>query len=222
MPGQYVQIAVSDTGTGMDPQTLARVFEPFFTTKGVGKGSGLGLSMAYGFIKQSNGQIKIDSEPGRGTAVYLYLPMAPGSVDFDETDADRKIFPEGHEKILMVEDDYLVRLHVAGMLGRLGYQVTEVSNGLEALEVLKGDGDYSLLFTDLLLPGGLNGRQLVDTARRLRPKIAILMTSGYSKELLSQQRSQDQDFLLLKKPYRINELAIMLRRALRAEPETIH
>ena len=222
IPGQYVQITVSDTGIGMDPQTLARVFEPFFTTKGVGKGSGLGLSMAYGFIKQSNGQIKIDSEPGGGTAVYLYLPMVPGSVDFAETDADRKIFPGGHEKILMVEDDYLVRLHVAGMLGRLGYQVTEVSNGPEALEALRSDEDYSLLFTDLLLPGGLNGRQLVDAARRLRPEIAILMTSGYSKELLSEQQNQDQDFLLLKKPYRINELAIMLRRALQAEPETIH
>ena len=222
VPGQYVQITVSDTGIGMDPQTLARVFEPFFTTKGVGKGSGLGLSMAYGFITQSNGQIKIDSEPGGGTAVYLYLPMVPGSVAFDETDADRKIFPGGDEKILMVEDDYLVRLHVTGMLGRLGYQVTEVSNGPEALELLKGDEDYSLLFTDLLLPGGLNGRQLVDKARRLRPEIAVLMTSGYSKELLSQQQSQDQEFLLLKKPYRINELAIMLRRALRAEPETIH
>jgi CheY-like chemotaxis protein len=221
IPGQYVQIAVSDTGTGMDPQTLARVFEPFFTTKGVGKGSGLGLSMAYGFIKQSNGQIKIDSEPGRGTTVYLYLPMALGSVDRDEPDADRKVSPQGNEKVLMVEDDYLVRLHVAGMLGRLGYQVTEVANGLEALEILKGDEDYSLLFTDLLLPGGLNGRQLADAARRLRPKIGVLMTSGYSKELLNQP-SREPDFLLLKKPYRINELAVMLRRALRPEPETIH
>ena len=222
IPGQYVQISVSDTGTGMDPQILARVFEPFFTTKGVGKGSGLGLSMAYGFIKQSNGQIKIDSEIGRGTVVYLYLPMAVGSADDDEADAGGKALPEGHEKVLMVEDDHLVRLHVGGMLARLGYKVTEVSNGPEALEILKGDGDYSLLFTDLLLPGGINGRQLADTARRLRPKLAILMTSGYSKELLSQQRDGDQDFLLLKKPYRINELAIMLRHALRTEPETIH
>jgi PAS domain S-box-containing protein len=221
IPGQYVQIAISDTGTGMDPQTLARVFEPFFTTKGVGKGSGLGLSMAYGFIKQSNGQIKIDSEPGRGTTVYLYLPMVLGSVDRDEPDADRKVSPKGNEKVLMVEDDYLVRLHVAGMLRRLGYQVTEVANGLEALEILKGDEDYSLLFTDLLLPGGLSGRQLADAARRLRPKIAVLMTSGYSKELLNQP-SRESDFLLIKKPYRINELAVMLRRALRPEPETVH
>ena len=200
IPGQYVQITVSDTGIGMDPQILARVFEPFFTTKGVGKGSGLELSMAYGFIKQSNGQIKIDSEPGGGTAVYLYLPMVPGSVAFDETAADRKIFPGGHEKILMVEDDYLVRLHVAGMLGRLGYQVTEVSNGPEALELLKGDEDYSLLFTDLLLPGGLNGRQLVDKARKLRPEIAILMTSGYSKELLISSKARTRNSCCSRNP----------------------
>jgi CheY-like chemotaxis protein len=222
MPGQYVRIAVSDTGTGMEPQTLARAFEPFFTTKGVGKGSGLGLSMAYGFIKQSNGQIRIESEPGRGTAVYLYLPMAAGAAEFGEADTGRKTLPEGSEKVLMVEDDYLVRHHVGRMLTRLGYRVTEVSNGPEALEVLKGEGDYALLFTDLLLPGGLNGRQLADAARGLRPKIAILMTSGYSKALLDQQQNGDQDFLLLKKPYRINELAVMLRRALCPEAQVLH
>lgn len=217
-PGPYIQIAVSDTGTGMDRQTLARAFEPFFTTKGIGKGSGLGLSMAYGFIKQSNGQIRIDSELGRGTTVNIYLPKALGSVDRGEAGDGKEIPPKGRERILMVEDDYLVRLHVSAMLKRLGYQVTETSNGQEALAVLKEE-DFSLLFTDLLLPGGLNGRQLAEKARRIRPAIAVLMTSGYSRELLDDQLGRGQDFQLLKKPYPINELAVMLRRALRTEAE---
>ena len=218
-PGPYIQITVSDTGTGMDRQTLARAFEPFFTTKGIGKGSGLGLSMAYGFIKQSNGQIGIESEPGRGTTVNIFLPKALGSLDRGEAGGGREIPPKGRERILMVEDDHLVRLHVSAMLKRLGYQVMEASNGQEALAVLKEEGDFSLLFTDLLLPGGLNGRQLAEKARWIKPTIAVLMTSGYSRELLDDQLGRDQDFLLLKKPYRINELAVMLRRALRTEAE---
>ena len=222
LPGQFIHIAVSDTGTGMDRQTLSHAFEPFFTTKGVGKGTGLGLSMAYGFIKQSSGQIRIDSEPGMGTTVNLYLPMAHGAADEDILADDVAVVRGNREKILMVEDDHLVRSHVSEMLKTLGYQVTEASNGQEALSALRDGEDFALLFTDIMLPGGLNGQELAEAAAELRPEMAILMTSGYSRDLLKNRRSGGHGFPVLNKPYRINELAIMLRRALSDEAETIH
>jgi PAS domain S-box-containing protein len=222
LPGQFIHIAVSDTGTGMDRQTLSHVFEPFFTTKGVGKGNGLGLSMAYGFIKQSSGQIRIDSEPGMGTTVNLYLPMAHGAADEDIFVDDVVVVRGNYEKILMVEDDHLVRSHVSEMLKTLGYQVTEASNGHEALSVLRDGEDFALLFTDIMLPGGLNGQELAEAAAQLRPEMAILMTSGYSRDLLKNRGSGGHTFPVLNKPYRINELAVMLRRALSDEGETIH
>ncbi len=217
MPGPYVQITISDTGIGMDRQTLARAFEPFFTTKETGKGSGLGLSMVYGFIKQSQGQIKIDSEPGRGTTVNLYLPMAVGSSSAEGADNVIPDLPGGKENILMVEDDDLVRTHVSRQLHELGYQVTETRNGLEALSVLKSsDNDFDLLFTDLMLPNGLDGHRLAEETRKLKPEIAVLFTSGYSNELLKRRESGRHSDPVLGKPYRMETLALMIRRTLGA------
>lgn len=217
MPGPYVQITISDTGIGMDRQTLARAFEPFFTTKETGKGSGLGLSMVYGFIKQSQGHIKIDSELGRGTTVNLYLPMAVGSSSTEGVEKAIRDLPGGKENILMVEDDDLVRAHVSRQLHALGYQVTETRNGLEALSVLKtSDNDFDLLFTDLMLPSGLDGHRLAEETRKLKPEIAVLFTSGYSKELLKRRESGRRSDPVLSKPYRMETLALMIRRTLGA------
>src|SRR5690606_32052882 len=161
-PGQYVMIAVSDTGTGMDAQTLERVFEPFFTTKEVGKGTGLGLSMVYGFVKQSSGHIRVYSEQGLGTTVKIYLPRAHDqTADVVEARPDTQAIP-GREHILLVEDDELVREHVSMLLRSLGYQVSQAADGHQALEALERLGPVDLLFTDVVMPGGMSVRQLAD------------------------------------------------------------
>ncbi len=179
-PGQYVMVAVSDTGTGMDAHILAHAFEPFFTTKEVGKGSGLGLSMVYGFVKQSTGHVKIYSERGQGTTIKLYLPRADSNADHPQPKTGNTAAPQGSEKILLVEDEDLVREHVSAQLKSLGYHVVSVRSGPEALEALKQISDFDLLFTDVVMPGGLNGPQLAEEARKLRPNLPVLFTSGYT------------------------------------------
>ncbi len=159
-PGQYVMIAVSDTGVGMDPETLDKVFEPFFTTKPVGKGTGLGLSQVYGFVKQSGGHVKIYSEPGRGTTVRLHLPRYLGEEDAP-SDEDEPLAPEGEsETILIVEDDEDVRSYSVESLRELGYRVLEAHDGPAALRILERDQAIDLLFTDVVLPNGLTGAQI--------------------------------------------------------------
>ncbi|MBU2090484.1 MAG: response regulator, partial [Alphaproteobacteria bacterium] len=158
-PGPYVMISVSDTGTGMTPKVAARAFDPFFTTKEIGKGSGLGLSMVYGFLTQSHGHVHLYSEPGHGTTVKLYLPRAAGT-RIDEPSPSHAAPATGSERILLVEDDDLVRDNVQRQLVQLGYDVLAVRNGQKALEALQGDAGFDLLFTDIVMPGGLNGRQL--------------------------------------------------------------
>ncbi|RUT28607.1 response regulator [Arsenicitalea aurantiaca] len=213
-PGQYVMITVSDTGSGMDPFTLSQAFEPFFTTKDVGKGSGLGLSMVYGFIKQSNGHVKIYSEPGQGTAVRIYLPRAAAG-DVDEAEKPRAIATTGGaEMILVVEDDELVRDYVQGQLRALGYRVHCVNDGPQALEALKQSAEFDLLFTDVVMPGGLNGRQLADAARALRPELPVLFTSGYTENAIVHHGRLDRGVQLLNKPYRRAELAAKIRQVL--------
>ncbi|HEU0071150.1 MAG TPA: CHASE domain-containing protein [Alphaproteobacteria bacterium] len=214
-PGEYVMVAVSDSGVGMDAQTAARAFEPFFTTKEVGKGSGLGLSMVYGFAKQSKGHVKIQSEPGRGTVVRLYLPRAVGETFADMTQA-RSAAPRGNEKILMVEDDDLVRAHVAAQLRGLGYRVVSVGHGAAAVEALRRSDDYDLLFTDMAMPGGINGAQLAAQARSLRPNLRVLFTTGYADGAAFVQERSDGATPLLRKPYRRDELARKLREVLDA------
>jgi signal transduction histidine kinase/CheY-like chemotaxis protein len=216
-PGNYIMIAVSDTGTGIPAGLLEKVFEPFFTTKGVGKGSGLGLSMVYGFVKQSNGHIKIYSEEGHGTTVKLYLPQATGIASAaDELAAEPGIsgFERGDKSILVVEDDALVREYVVTQIGNLGYKTLAASNAAEALAVINGPDRVDLLFTDVIIPGGMNGRQLATEALTRRPGLKVLYTSGYTENAIVHHGRLDAGVLLLPKPYLSADLARMIRTAL--------
>jgi signal transduction histidine kinase len=214
-PGNYVMVAVTDSGHGIPARILDHVFEPFFTTKDVGKGSGLGLSMVYGFVKQSNGHIKIDSEEGRGTTVRIYLPQAVGIAEPAESARPSSI-EGGRETILVVEDDHLVRTFVVGQIQSLGYATLAAVNAAEALVVIDGPTEIDLLFTDMIMPGSMNGRQLADKALQRRSSLKILFTSGYSNEAIIHHGHLDAGVLLLAKPYRKSDLARMIRAALAA------
>jgi signal transduction histidine kinase len=212
-PGQYVMVAVADTGHGMDRQTLDRVFEPFFTTKEVGKGTGLGLSQVYGFVRQSGGHIRIYSEPGAGTVIKIYLPRevdphAKASQPQIETAPDG-----GSETILVVEDHDGLREYSTSVLRELGYQVLEASEGGEALELLKAGQDVHLLFTDVVLPG-LNGRQLADQALQVRPELKVLYTTGYTRNAIVHNGRLDQGVELISKPFTFAALAAKVRQVL--------
>jgi PAS domain S-box-containing protein len=212
--GNYVMIAVSDTGSGISAANLEKVFDPFFTTKEVGKGTGLGLSMVFGFVKQSNGHIKIYSEEGHGTTVKVYLPRATG---LDHTAAELQAAAAvegGHEAILVVEDDALVRRYVITQIESLGYSTLEAGNATEALAMLGTDAAIDLLFTDVIMPGSMNGRQLADVALKQRPSLKTLFTSGYTENAIVHHGRLDSGVLLLAKPYRKSDLARMIRMAL--------
>ena len=213
-PGDYLLVTVSDTGTGMDKDTLARAFEPFFTTKEVGKGSGLGLSMVYGFVAQSRGHVRIHSAPGQGTSVRIYLPRAAEGIALATPEIRDGSLPRGSEKILLVDDDAMVREMVVMQLQNLGYRVVSAVNGSQALDLLKREGGFDLLFTDVVMPGGLNGRQLADEARKLSPGLRVILSSGYADTAVPHQGGLDQGVHLLNKPYRRSDLAKKVREAL--------
>ncbi|MGY3532306.1 ATP-binding protein [Bradyrhizobium sp. USDA 4452] len=213
-PGQYVMIAVSDTGVGMPGNILDKVFEPFFTTKDAGKGSGLGLSMVYGFVKQSDGHIKIYSEQGYGTSVKLYLPQAAGPPQAPAVDAGVSGSEGGDESILLVEDDVLVREYVVTQISRFGYHTLAARDAAEALAIIDRGERIDLLFTDVMLSGGMNGRQLATEALKRRPALKVLYTSGYTENALVHHGRLDPGVLLLPKPYVSADLARMLRIAL--------
>jgi signal transduction histidine kinase/CHASE3 domain sensor protein len=212
-PGPYVMLAVSDTGAGMPADIRDKVFEPFFTTKEVGKGSGLGLSMVYGFVKQSGGHIKIYSEPGHGTTIRLYLPPAAAGADA----ALPSVAPiaGGSETILVVEDDPLVRNFVVVQLQGLGYRTIAVADSRAAMALVEKGEPFDLLFTDVILSGGMTGRQLAEAVARHRPGLKVLYTSGYTDNSIVHHGRLDQGVLLLTKPYRKTQLAQMIRQALR-------
>jgi PAS domain S-box-containing protein len=214
MAGSYVMIAVSDTGYGIPPELIDRVFDPFFTTKEVGKGTGLGLSMVFGFVKQSGGHIKIYSEEGHGTSVKIYLPRSSGVQETEFEALQNAPITGGDEKILIVEDDALVRQYVVTQIRSLGYTALEAANAAEALIIIDADKDIDLLFTDVIMPGNMNGRQLADEAARRRPDLKTLFTSGYTENAIVHHGRLDSGVLLLAKPYRKSELAKMLRTAL--------
>jgi len=212
-PGPYVLVTVSDTGTGIPAAIRDRVFEPFFTTKDVDKGTGLGLSMVYGFVKQSGGHIAIYSEEGHGTAIRLYLPPAPEFTSVAEV-ASADPIQGGHETILVVEDDPLVRAFVTTQLKSLGYTILATSNGVEALRMIERGAAFDLLFTDVIMPGGMNGPQLAEEALHRRPSLKVLFTSGYTEDAMMHHGRLDPGVLLLAKPYRKSDLAHMIRAAM--------
>ena len=218
MQGQYVMVAVTDTGSGMDKATLQKAFEPFFTTKDVGKGTGLGLSQVYGFVRQSAGHVKIYSEVGEGTTVKIYLPRHRGESDSVKAeegtfDAARAI---GEETILVVEDDDALRAYTTESLRELGYRVLEAASGAAALEILSNDSDIDLLFTDVVMPGGINGRQLANNTTHRRPMLKVLFTTGYTRNAIVHQGRLDPGIHLISKPFSFLELATRIRARLDA------
>ncbi len=233
VPGHYVMVAVSDTGSGMSPELLEKVFQPFFTTKESGKGSGLGLSMVYGFIKQSGGHINIYSEPGHGTAVKMYLPrkflagevipevlgVAPEMVQPEEPVVEETAVqpePEPRKpKILVVEDQEAVRAVACGFLSDFGYDIVEAEDGLTALARLQENPDIDLMFSDVVMPGGLNGFDLAQAARGIRPDLKVVHTSGYPKgAMVHQEEPRFREGFIIMKPYRREDLQKIIRDAL--------
>jgi PAS domain S-box-containing protein len=220
MPGNYILIAVTDTGEGMPPEVLSRAFEPFFTTKEVGKGSGLGLSMVYGFMKQSNGHVSIYSEVGLGTTVRLYLPAhstMPADLTVGRAGAEGEP-PRGTESVLVTEDDPFVRAYVVSALEELGYRVIAAEDAREALTQLTQDAEIDVLFTDIVMPGGMNGWELAERAQQIRPGLKLMFTSGYALETLVARGRIHPDTAILNKPYRRPELARRLREVLDSAP----
>ncbi|OJY73486.1 MULTISPECIES: PAS domain-containing sensor histidine kinase [unclassified Rhizobium] len=214
--GEYVLIAVTDTGVGMSTETKERAFEPFFTTKGMGAGTGLGLSMVYGFAKQSGGLVQLYSEIGQGTSIRIFLPAqkARSTIESTRADTDKKPdIPQGFERILVVEDDARVRRVTVSRLLDAGYNVIEASNGAEALALFQENHDIALLFTDVVMPGGMAGDELAHKVRALRPEIKVLFTSGYAEPTIA-GRELAEAGSWLKKPYTARQLAIRLRELL--------
>ena len=218
-PGEYVQLSISDTGAGMPPDVRDRVFEPFFTTKEKGKGTGLGLAMVYGFVKQSGGHVTIYSEIGHGTTINLYLPRADRALVQDpvgKSKADNDV--RARETILVVEDDERVRQLTIKRLKLIGYQVLQAPDGPSALEVLRRGDNVDLVFTDLIMPGGLSGREVAIRAREMRPGIKVLLTSGYAEELMHGDDLQRERLKVLRKPYQQADLVAALLDVLSESP----
>jgi len=212
--GNYVMIAVSDTGSGIPPDLIDRVFDPFFTTKEVGKGTGLGLSMVFGFVKQSGGHIKIYSEEGHGTTVKIYLPRSSGQGQTAYELSSSSEIRGGSETVLVVEDDMLVRNYVMTQVTSLGYATLQAANATEALKLIDDGAHIDLLFTDVIMPGPMNGRQLVDEALKRRPSLKTLFTSGYTENTIVHNGRLDPGVQLISKPYGRDQLAQKLRSVL--------
>ena len=208
-PGQYVSLCVSDTGAGMTPEVIARAFDPFFTTKPLGHGTGLGLSMTYGFVRQSGGQVRIYSEPGQGALVCLYLPRHRGPADgaTEQTELAGAPRAEQGETVLVVDDEPTVRMLVTEVLEELGYAAIEAPDGASGLRVLQSGVRVDLLITDVGLPGGMNGRQMADAARRSRPELKVLFITGYAENAAVGNGHLEPGMHLLTKPFAMDTLA---------------
>jgi CheY-like chemotaxis protein len=213
-----VLVAVTDTGTGMPPEVLARAFDPFFTTKETGKGTGLGLSMVYGFVQQSKGHVRIESEEGRGTSVRLYLPRWAGQARAPSPSEQEEQTPEvlgaaSEGIVLVVEDDPEVRHLSVQMLADLGYHVIEAADPDVALDALAREPGVRLLFTDVVMPD-IDGRRLADLARTIRPGLRVLLTTGYARDLVTIEEGSDPSVSLLPKPFTLEQLAAKLRESI--------
>jgi len=208
-PGEYVTLTAMDTGVGMTPEVAARAFDPFFTTKPIGVGTGLGLSMIYGFVRQSGGQARIISAPGTGTTVCLYLPRHAGPAATTEAAAlTAEALPSGQgETVLVVDDDAAVRMLVAEVLDEAGYKAFGAANGAEALAVLRSPARLNLLVTDVGLPGGMNGRQVADAARELRPGLRVLFITGYAETAVLSQGQMEPGMHIMTKPFALKDMA---------------
>jgi signal transduction histidine kinase/ActR/RegA family two-component response regulator len=218
-PGQYVSLCVSDTGEGMTPDVVAKAFEPFFTTKPIGQGTGLGLSMIYGFARQSGGQVRIYSEPGQGTMVCLYLPRHLGAAEAPEPTPSAADTPQATagQTILIVDDEPTVRMLASEVLGQLGYATLEAEDGKAGLATLNTDRPIDLLITDVGLPGGMNGRQVADAARAVRPDLKVLFVTGYAENAVLSHGHLDPGMHILTKPFAMDELARRVKAILTAD-----
>lgn len=216
-PGQYISLSVSDTGTGMSPEVIAKAFDPFFTTKPIGVGTGLGLSMIYGFAQQSDGAVRIYSELGQGTTVCIYLPRHWGEAGHEDqvVDAVEVLRGEG-ETVLIVDDEPTVRMLVAEILSDLGYNALEAGDGASGLKVLNSGVRIDLLVTDVGLPGGLNGRQVADAARSVRPGLKVLFITGYAENAVLSHGHLDPGMHVMTKPFAIDALATRIRELIEA------
>ena len=212
-PGRYVMLCVSDTGAGMPPEVIRRAFDPFFTTKPIGLGTGLGLSMVYGFVRQSGGQAHIRSEPGQGTTISLYFPQQFGETETVEEAADLMEAPRtGQGKtVLVVDDEPTVRMLVSDVLEDLGYLAIEVADGAAALRVLQSNAGIDLLVTDVGLPGGMNGRQVADAGRALRPGLKVLFITGYAENAVLSDGHLDPGMHVVTKPFAMDALATRIK-----------
>jgi PAS domain S-box-containing protein len=212
-PGQYVTLCVSDTGTGMTPEVIRRAFDPFFTTKPIGMGTGLGLSMIYGFVRQSGGQARIYSEPGLGAMVCLYLPRHLGGIETVEEATDLVGAPraEQDETVLVVDDEPTVRMLVSDVLEDLGYTAIEAADGATGLRVLQSDARIDLLVTDVGLPGSMNGRQVADAGRALRPGLKVLFITGYAENAVLSHGHLDPGMHVMTKPFAMDALASRIK-----------
>jgi signal transduction histidine kinase len=215
-PGQYISLCVTDIGTGMEPDVAAHAFDPFFTTKPLGQGTGLGLSMIYGFARQSGGQIRIYSEVGKGTTMCLYLPRHDDDPNFNAAN-----FPEASESlgdgevVLVIDDEPSIRMLITDVLSDTGYSVLEASDGPAGLRVLQSAARIDLLITDVGLPGGMNGRQVADAARTLRPDLRVLFITGYAENALMGNGHLEKGMHVLAKPFEVERLAIKIRELLK-------
>jgi len=211
-PGVYAVVAVGDDGVGIEPSILPHVFEPFFTTKDIGRGSGLGLSQVYGFATESGGHVSISSQPGRGTTVQLYLPRSAEAYEqADQRPLTALEATSEGETVLVVDDDEAVLTTAAEIVSDLGYHVLAAQNGQEALQILRATRNVDLLFSDIVMPGGINGVQLAREARRLQPKLKVLLVSGYTAAVLNEKNGVPKEFPVLAKPYGRDQLATNLR-----------
>lgn len=214
-PGQYVSLCVTDTGTGMTDDVISRAFDPFFTTKPIGQGTGLGLSMIYGFVRQSGGQVRIYSEVGKGTTMCLYLPRYVGRVEGDEATSQAEDIDRGSgERILVIDDESVLRMLISDVLEEAGYQVASAVDGPSGLRIVQSDARIDLLITDVGLPGGMNGRQIADAARVLRPDLKVLFITGYAENAVIGNGHLDPGMEVMTKPFEIAALGSKVRQML--------
>jgi CheY-like chemotaxis protein len=215
-PGSYVRLTVADTGKGMDAEIMIHLFEPFYTSKATGKGTGLGLSTVYGIVKQSSGEIVVESEPGSGATFHIYLPRATGATDASLASRPEQVVRSGTETILLVEDEPGVRQLVREMLNRLGYTILEAGGGAEALRIFaQHQGAIDLLLTDVIMPQ-MSGRDLAQRLRTVQPALKVLYISGYTDDMLAHHGVLEPNVYLLPKPFAPDELAKKLREVLDA------